>query len=219
MNAEDSFWLKHIHWLGHDSYLIDQPLVVYIDPWQLPKGSPPADVILVSHEHFDHCSAEDVASVRQEHTRVFANPGAASKLQGEVAVLTPGEGAELEGLTVRTIPAYNTNKDFHPKAAQHLAFILEAHGERLYFAGDTDQIPEMEGLECQIALLPVSGTYVMNAEEAAQAADVIGADFSIPMHYDAGVVGTIEDAKQFRELVSGEVLILENEGIPKEQRS
>ncbi len=219
MKAEESYWLKHIHWLGHDSYRIDQPQVIYIDPWQLPDGSPPADIILVSHEHFDHCSPEEVTRLRQKHTRVFANPGAAQKLEGEVTVLTPGDRLDLDGFSLETMPAYNTNKDFHPKAAQHLAFVLEADGERLYFAGDTDQIPEMEGLRCQIALLPVSGTYVMTAEEAAKAAQVIAADISIPMHYDAGVVGTLEDAKRFQEMTSGVVLILENEGLTKEQRS
>jgi L-ascorbate metabolism protein UlaG (beta-lactamase superfamily) len=219
MNAEESYWLKHIHWLGHDSFRIDKPMVVYIDPWHLPAGSPPADLILVSHEHTDHCSPEDVESIRQANTRVYANPGAAEKLEGEVNILIPGDSVELEGLSLETLPAYNTDKDFHPKAAQHLAFILEAEGERLYFAGDTDQIPEMEGLNCQIALLPVSGTYVMTAEEAARAAEVVAADVSVPMHYDAGVVGTIEDARKFQELTSGDVVILDNEGIPKEQRS
>lgn len=218
MKAEDSYWMKHLHWLGHDSYRIDQPLVIYIDPWHLPENSPPADLILVSHEHFDHCSPDDVARVWKENTRLFANPGAAEKFEGKASVLVPGESVELEQLLVETLPAYNTDKDFHPKVAQHLAFILEAEGERLYFAGDTDQIPEMEGVDCQIALLPVSGTYVMTAEQAAKAADVIAADISVPMHYDAGVVGTIEDAKKFQEQTSGEVVILENEGVPKEQR-
>jgi L-ascorbate metabolism protein UlaG (beta-lactamase superfamily) len=218
MRPKESYWLKHIHWLGHDTFRIDQPMVIYIDPWHLPAGSPPADVILVSHEHFDHCSPEDVTRVRQESTRVYANPGAAAELEGEVIVLTPGQQVELGSLTVETVPAYNTNKDFHPKAAQHLGFILEVQGERLYFAGDADLIPEMEGVECQIALLPVSGTYVMTAEEAAEAANVIGANIFVPMHYDAGVVGTIEDARKFQELTSGEVVILKNEGVPKEQR-
>jgi L-ascorbate metabolism protein UlaG (beta-lactamase superfamily) len=218
MKAEESYWLKHIHWLGHDSYRIDHPMMIYIDPWYLPEGSPPADLILVSHEHSDHCSPEDVARIRHEDTRVYANPGATEKLEGKVNTLTPGEKVELGSLTIETTYAYNTNKEFHPRVAKHLGFILEAEGERLYFAGDTDQIPEMEGLNCQIALLPVSGTYVMTADEAAKAAEVIAADISVPMHYDAGVVGTIEDAQRFQELTSSNVIILENEGVPKEQR-
>ena len=218
MQVEESYWLRHIHWLGHDSYRIDKPRVIYIDPWHLPSGSPPADVILVSHEHSDHCSRDDVARVRQENTLVYANPGAAAKLEGDVTVLTPGKRLELDDLIIETVPAYNINKDFHPKAAEHLGFILETEGERLYFAGDADLIPEMEGLDCQIALLPVSGTYVMTAEEAAEAAGVIGADISVPMHYDAGVVGTVEDALKFRELATGKVRLLENEGVPKEER-
>jgi L-ascorbate metabolism protein UlaG (beta-lactamase superfamily) len=218
MQARESYWLKHTHWLGHDTFRIDQPMVIYIDPWYLPVGSPPADVILVSHEHHDHCSPEDVTMVRKESTLVYANPGAAAKLEGEVTILTPGQQVEVGQLTIETVPAYNTNKDFHPKAAQHLGFILEVQGERLYFAGDADLIPEMEGMDCQVAFLPVSGTYVMTAEEAAEATKVIGADIYVPMHYDAGVVGTIEDARKFQELATGEVVILKNEGIPEEQR-
>lgn len=219
MKLEDSFWLQHLHWLGHASYRIDQPKVIYIDPWHLPEGSPTADIILVSHDHFDHCSPEDIAKIRGEATLVYANPGAAEKLDGEIHVLTPGVSVALEELRIDTMPAYNTDKDFHPRAAQHLAFILEVSGERLYFAGDTDQIPEMDGVQCQIALLPVSGTYVMTAKEAASAAGVIGADIFIPMHYDAGVVGTIEDAQEFKALTAGEVVILNNEGLSKENRS
>ena len=213
-----SYWLKHLHWLGHATYRIDQPLVIYIDPWQLPAESPPADVILVSHEHFDHCSPDEVEQLRKAETRVFANPGAAAQLKGDVQILTPGETIELRDLRIETVPAYNTDKDFHPKAAQHLGFILEANGERLYFVGDADHIPEMKQVDCQVALIPVSGTYVMTADEAAGAAAEIGADISIPMHYGAGVVGTLEDAKRFEQLTAGQVVILENEGLSEEDR-
>jgi L-ascorbate metabolism protein UlaG (beta-lactamase superfamily) len=213
-----SYWLKHLHWLGHATFRIDQPMLIYIDPWQLPADSPAADVILVSHEHFDHCSPDEIQQLRKADTRVFANPGAASQLKGDLQVLIPGETVELGELRIETLPAYNTNKDFHPKDAQHLGFILEASGERLYFVGDADHIPEMKQVECQVALIPVSGTYVMTAEEAAGAAADIGADISIPMHYGAGVVGTLEDAKRFNELAEGRVVILENEGFSAEER-
>jgi L-ascorbate metabolism protein UlaG (beta-lactamase superfamily) len=218
MQAKESYWLKHLHWLGHDSYRIGEPMVIYIDPWHLPADSPLADVILVSHEHFDHCSPDEVEQLRKDNTRVFANPGAAAQLKGEAQVLTPGETVTIGELRIETLPAYNTNKDFHPRAAQHLGFILEAYGERLYFAGDADHIPEMSQVDCQVALLPVSGTYVMTAEEAAGAAADIGADISIPMHYDAGVVGTLEDARRFKQLTAGQVVILENEGLSAEER-
>jgi L-ascorbate metabolism protein UlaG (beta-lactamase superfamily) len=114
-------------------------------------------------------------------------------------------------VTIEALPAYNIGKTFHPKGADHLGFILTIDGERVYFAGDTDIIPEMTGLTCDVALLPVSGTYVMTAEEAAEAVGVIKTRVAIPMHYGAGVVGTIEDALKFQELSDVPVVIPDRE--------
>jgi L-ascorbate metabolism protein UlaG (beta-lactamase superfamily) len=200
--------LNELSWLGHDSFRIDSPMVIYIDPWRLSTGSPKADLILVSHEHHDHCSPEDVARVRGEQTRVVANPTAASKLGENVQVLRPGENIEVADLTIEAVSAYNINKRFHPKSAEHVGFILSLGGERLYFAGDTDHIPEMADIECDIALLPVSGIYVMDADEAAQAADTLQPELAIPMHYGAGVAGDIGDAERFKSLAPVPVRIM-----------
>ncbi len=203
--------LESIHWLGHDSFRIDGDLVIYLDPWKLPMDSPEADLILVSHDHFDHCSVEDVELVRGEDTLLIANPSSVPILKLPVRIMHPGEMLEHRGVTIETLPAYNIGKSFHPRGADHLGFILTIEGERVYFAGDTDVIPEMKGLACDIALLPVSGTYVMTAEEAAEAAGVIETRAAIPMHYGAGVVGTIEDALKFQELSGVPVVIMEQE--------
>ncbi len=203
--------LEHIHWLGHDSFRIDGALVIYLDPWKLPIGSPEADLILISHDHFDHCSTEDVESVRGDDTLLAANPSAVPNLKLPVRIMHPGEMLEHRGVTIEALPAYNIGKTFHPKGADHLGFILTIDGERVYFAGDTDIIPEMTGLTCDVAMLPVSGTYVMTAEEAAKAVGVIKTRVAIPMHYGAGVVGTIEDALKFQELSDVPVVILERE--------
>ncbi len=203
--------LEHIHWLGHDSFRIDGALVIYLDPWKLPIESPEADLILVSHDHFDHCSAEDVELVRGDDTLLTANPSSVPNLKLPVRIMHPGEMLEHRGVTIEALPAYNIGKTFHPKGADHLGFILTIDGERVYFAGDTDIIPEMTGLTCDVALLPVSGTYVMTAEEAAEAVGVIETRVAIPMHYGAGVVGTIEDALKFQELSDVPVIILERE--------
>jgi L-ascorbate metabolism protein UlaG (beta-lactamase superfamily) len=222
--------LQSLHWLGHDTFRIDGPATIYIDPWRLPPGSPPADVILVSHHHHDHCSPEDVESIRREGTIVVANATAAGKLRSPVRVMQPGKsltlrsashpeegipkGIEVAGVTVEAVPAYNVDKKFHPRDEGHIGFIIHLGGERLYFAGDTDLIPEMTGLACDVALLPVSGVYTMTAEEAARAAGVIRPRVAVPMHYGAGVAGSDDDAKTFREQCPVPVEILKMEGLP-----
>jgi len=178
-------------------------------PWPGRWGRPP-DLILISHEHFDHCSPEDINRLRQPDTVIIGSPAAAAKIKGAQA-MRPGERLSVKGVEIEAVPAYNINKRFHPREAGGLGFILTIEGERLYFAGDTDFIPEMKEIRCDIALLPVSGTYVMTAEEAAQAAAAIRPKVAIPMHYGAGVAGSEADAERFRSLYPGTVVILKPE--------
>jgi L-ascorbate metabolism protein UlaG (beta-lactamase superfamily) len=208
--------IKQLHWLGHDSFRLDGPPVIYLDPWRLPKDSPKADLIFISHEHSDHCSPEDVELIRGKHTIVICDTSAAAKLPPPVTVLQPGETTTAGGIEVAAVPAYNVNKHFHPKEARHVGYVLTIEGERLYFAGDTDHIPEMSGLRCDVALLPVSGVYVMTADEAVEAARTIAPKAAVPMHYGSGVAGTIKDAESFRDKSDMPVVILPSEGIPSE---
>jgi L-ascorbate metabolism protein UlaG (beta-lactamase superfamily) len=211
MSIDRPSLLDHLHWIGHDAFRLDQPIVIYIDPWRLPAGSPLADLILVSHDHHDHCSPADIALVRTTATTVIANPTAAAKIAGEVTILRAGENLRVGPVTISAIAAYNHKRHFHPKEAGHLGFLLHLGEEKLYFAGDTDFIPEMESLDCDVALLPVSGTYVMTAQEAVEAARAIAPRVAIPMHYGAGVAGTIQDAELFRQLSPVPVLLLDPE--------
>ena len=203
--------LEHLHWLGHASFRLDGPPTIYFDPWRL-KGQPPqADVILISHEHHDHCSPQDVKRITGPGTVIVASHGAAKGLRGDVRTLRAGERTTVGEVEIEAIPAYNVNKSYHPKQAGHVGFIVTVGGERIYFAGDTDRIPEMTSVRCDVALLPVGGTYTMDAEEAAQAATDIGPKVAVPMHWGAGVIGTHADAERFRSLYGGRVVILEAE--------
>jgi len=199
---------SRLRWLGHSSFRLDGPPTIYFDPWQLPADSPPADLIFISHEHHDHCSPDDVAIIRQKNTVLVANPTAAKKLGKSVTVLRPGARTTVLGVEIEAVPAYNIDKRFHPRQAEHVGFVVNVEGVRFYHAGDTDHIPEMSGIKCDVALLPVSGTYVMTADEAVAAARDIQPGIVVPMHYGAGVVGSVADAQHFRDQWTGETRIL-----------
>lgn len=201
--------VKNITWLGHDGFLIKgDDRVIVIDPFQVNQCEP-ADIILISHEHYDHCSPKDVNKIRKDSTVIVTEAQSAKKLSGDVRVVQPGDKLTVSGIPIEAVPSYNTNKSFHPKENGWLGFIVTVDGVRIYHAGDTDRIPEMASFQVDIALLPVSGTYVMTAEEAVEAAGMIKPKVVIPMHYGA-IVGSSDDAKRFREALRGtcEVVVL-----------
>ncbi len=202
-------------WLGHDSFRLDGPPVIYFDPWKLSGKQPVADLVLVSHEHQDHCSPEDVKKVSGPGTVVVAAAAAAERLPGARAV-RPGDRLTVAGVEIEAVRAYNVSKfrspgvPFHPREAEHVGFVVTVGGVRIYHTGDTDQIPEMDEIVCDVALLPVSGTYVMTVEEAAEAARTLSPQIVIPMHYGSGI-GTAGDGQRLTELYEGEVALLEAE--------
>jgi L-ascorbate metabolism protein UlaG (beta-lactamase superfamily) len=204
-------FLKKITWLGHDGFRIDGSRTVYFDPFQIASAQK-ADIILVTHEHYDHCSPDDIGRIQQDDTIIVTEKDSAKKLSGDVRVVAPGGVGKVEAVTITAVPAYNIGKQFHPQEKGWLGFVIEMDGVRIYHAGDTDFIPEMKELQVDIALLPVSGTYVMTAGEAIEAARAIGPRVAIPMHYGA-IVGGADDAETFRQALSGEieVVVLEPE--------
>lgn len=203
--------VKDIHWLGHDTFKIAGERTVFTDPFKLKKKDR-ADIILITHEHFDHCSPEDVEKLQGPDTVVVATPDCAGNLKGNVKTVKPGDTLSVGGMEIEVVPSYNTNKKFHPRGNNWVGYIFTVKGTRIYIAGDTDYIPEMKDFKCDIALLPVSGTYVMTADEAVRAALDINPKVAIPMHY-ASIVGTEDDAKKFKKALEGKikVIILEEE--------
>ncbi len=203
--------LKDIHWLGHASFRLDGSATVYIDPWKLHRPRP-ADIVLVTHEHHDHLSPDDIASVTKLETVIVCPASCRAKLRGDVRVIKPGQSITIGEVTVRAVPAYNTNKPNHPREAGHVGYVVEMDGRRVYHAGDTDLIPEMAEIGCDVAILPVGGTYTMTAKEAAEALGLLHPEYAVPMHY-GDVVGSSKDAEALRSLAPEdvEVVILKKE--------
>lgn len=203
--------VKDIHWLGHDTFKIVGEKIIYTDPFKI-KRRDTADIVLITHDHFDHCSPEDVRMIQGRNTVIVATADCAKKLTGTIKTVNPGDSITVEGIAIEAVPSYNTNKQFHPKSNNWAGYIFTVRGQRIYIAGDTDYIPEMKTFRADIALLPVSGTYVMTADEAVKAALDIKPKIAIPMHYDS-IVGTADDAKKFADALKGkiEVVILKEE--------
>ncbi|OGF66889.1 MAG: Zn-dependent hydrolase [Candidatus Fischerbacteria bacterium RBG_13_37_8] len=203
--------ITNIHWLGHDCFKITGEKTIFTDPYGL-KAKDKADIILITHSHSDHCSPDDVKKIQTENTVIVATKDCKEKLTGEVKIMKPGETLEVQGIKIEAVPAYNTNKKFHPKENGWVGYIFTVSGNRIYLAGDTDYIPEMKTFKVDIALLPVSGTYVMTADEAVKAALDIKPKVAIPMHYGA-IIGSENDAKKFADALKGkiEVVIMKKE--------
>ena len=194
----------NLAWLGHSGFRWSGSRIIYFDPWE--AGGPAADLILITHDHFDHCDPPTVKALCGPQTRIVTEPASAARLKAEgfnqVTVMAPGDEIEIAGARLKAVPAYNTNKDFHPRDKNYLGFIVTLDGLSLYHAGDTDRIEEMKGLKAQVALLPVSGTYVMTAEEAVQAALDISPAMVIPMHFNK-IVCDESMARAFAEALKG----------------
>jgi L-ascorbate metabolism protein UlaG (beta-lactamase superfamily) len=198
-------------WLGHDGYKIiaGSKATIYIDPYQLSKlqqNKNDADIVLISHNHFDHLSMDDLKHVVSEKTTIVAARECVEQLKNfevaEIKGVAPGDMLTVQGVSIEAVAAYNTNKRFHPREDGKVGFVITLDKMRIYHSGDTDDIPEMSVTRPDVALVPVSGTYVMTAEEAARAVNekIKPKKLAIPMHYGS-IVGSEKDAVNFKQLV------------------
>jgi L-ascorbate metabolism protein UlaG (beta-lactamase superfamily) len=180
--------LQGIHWVGHASFRIEAESVVYIDPWRV-QNPVPADLVLITHGHHDHLSAEDLAKIAKPDTVYVVARPYAKELSGDVRSMAVGDTLAVRGITIEAVASHNTNKPNHPKKAGNVGYVLTIGGRRIYHAGDTDVIPEMADIRCDVALLPVGGKYTMDAQEAIEAVKMIRPQVVVPMHWGA-IVGS-----------------------------
>ena len=199
--------------LCHSSIRITEDKVIYIDPFKIDKNYNDADYVFCTHSHYDHFSPEDIEKVKKEDTILIVTSDIedeAKKIVNKenVFIVEPDKKYDIKGLKIETTYSYNIDKQFHPKENKWVGYIIEINNKRYYVAGDTDNIKEIQDIECDVALIPIGGTYTMNYKEAGELANDINASTVIPIHYGT-IVGDKEDAIRFKELVKNkEVKIL-----------
>ena len=190
--------------IGHASVMIvSGEKTIYIDPYKVPEDSPKADIILVTHEHYDHCDQDMIRQLSDNDTKIISAKGCASKIEGDVTETVAGNSMTIDNVSIKAVEAYNIEKPYHPKGLG-VGYIIKIDNVKIYHAGDTDRIPEMKSLEDEnidIAFLPAGGTYTMDIEEASDATANIMPKVVVPMHYGV-VAGTEADTEKFRALVS-----------------
>ena len=202
--------IEDIEVLYHSSIRISKNKIIYIDPFKIDKNYNDADIVFITHDHFDHYSEEDIDKVINENTTIIIPEEMLTKILrkgiNKNAVITVESNKEymVQGIKFETIPAYNTNKTFHPKENDWVGYIITLDGIRYYIAGDTDVTEENKQVKCDVAFVPVGGTYTMNYSEAAELVNIIKPKIAVPIHYGS-VVGTKQDATNFIKLLHSSI--------------
>ena len=186
--------------------------IIYFDPFKLEDNYfKDADVIFITHSHYDHFSPEDIIKIKKDTTKIIVTKDLFEKSlqcgfdEKDILKVLPNNKYDFAGIKFRTIPAYNTNKEFHKKEYDWVSYILEIDNDEVYVAGDTDITKEALDVKCDVALVPVGGTYTMTAEEAAKLIEqILPRKYAIPTHYKT-IVGSYEDALKFKELLEGKI--------------
>ena len=202
--------LENIEVLCHSTIKICKEKIIYIDPFKIDENYNDADIIFITHDHYDHYSEEDIDKVKKVDTVVVAPEELLTKLlrkgfrQEYIITVGPEEHNMVEGIKFETVPAYNTNKQFHPKENGWVGYIIEIKDTRYYIAGDTDITEENKKVKCDVAFVPVGGTYTMDFKEAAYLINEIKPKIAVPIHYGS-IVGTNQDATDFVKLVHKDI--------------
>ena len=196
--------------LGHFAIRIGGEHIVYCDPFHLKSAPQDGEIILITHEHYDHLSPEDIRKAAGPDAYIVmpksCRPAAvkAGLYDRQLLYLSAGEEAEISGVKIEAVPAYNVGKPFHMKGKGWLGYIVTMNGLRYYLAGDMDDNEDARKVRCDVAVVPVGGTYTMNAKAAAAFVNAIRPKVAVPAHY-GDIVGTEEDARKFAALLDPEI--------------
>ncbi|GAB4509843.1 MAG: MBL fold metallo-hydrolase [Anaerolineae bacterium] len=202
--------IDKIQWLGHGSFVIQGPPLIYIDPWRVVRSVFHADVVLVSHDHYDHCSLPDIEKLRGPETRVITNDTVAAQLEG-ATVLRPWHSLSIDNASIKAVPAYSPRDLTHPQEEGGLGFVISLNYYDIYYAGDTQTIPEMSLIQPDIAILPIDGQGTLTVDEAAELVKQMRPRWVIPCNWGTLADGATQyDAQRFKTLVGdrAEVLLL-----------
>ena len=199
--------LQHVRVLYHSCSRLDGEKIIYTDPYDLDATLHDADIILITHSHYDHFSPEDIDKVKNSQPILVA-PKAMCELAlkagfaaTQIVLVEPDKTYTIAGIKIETVPAYNVGKDFHPQKEHWVGYVVEMNSLRYFIAGDTDINADNQAVHCDVALLPVGGVYTMDASQAAQLAHIIKPQAAVPTHYGA-ICGKITDGKEFCRLLS-----------------
>ena len=202
--------LENIEVLCHSSIKFNKGLVIYFDPFKINENYNDADIIFITHSHYDHYSEEDISKVIKDNTTIVVPKDLEDRVlqfgfaKEHIIVVSPNEEYSVLGINFKTIPAYNTNKNFHPKSNEWVGYIVNLDQTTYYIAGDTDITEENRQVKCDVAFVPIGGTYTMTYSEAAELINEIKPQIAVPIHYGL-IVGNKEDANNFANLVDKEI--------------
>lgn len=189
----------------HSSIKIIGDEIIYVDPFRIKENKNDADIIFITHDHYDHYSLEDIEKIKKQNT-IIVMPEHLERKDDlkDVVIVMPNKKYQAEGINIETIPSYNINKPYHPKENNWVGYILNIEGKRIYIPGDTDITEENMQVKCDILFVPIGGTYTMNYEEGAKLTNIIKPKIAIPVHYGE-IVGRKEDAEEFKKLLEKDI--------------
>ena len=200
--------IDNIKWLGHGSFFIQGPPYIYLDPWRVVRTTFDANIILVSHDHYDHCSIADIEKLRGKETVIIGNERVAEKIES-TTIIRPWQSMTFDRISIKAIPAYAPDGVQHQEIHGGLGFIISMNYFDIYYAGDTKLIPEMERISPDIVILPIDNRDTLSVQEAVEVVELLSPRWVIPSNWGSiGEGASIVDANEFKKQVGGRATVI-----------